>query len=77
MSDNEEFTLTDWNEHGSGRDTTYAAGNSGKEGLSGAVTLWWDATSHITTGIQYRYADGKLGEDLYQSAIIYSIRFSF
>ncbi|MDM4947712.1 hypothetical protein QT341_03865 [Escherichia coli] len=27
----------------------------------------------MTTGIQYRYADDKLGEDFYQDAIIYSI----
>ncbi|HBB1148496.1 TPA: hypothetical protein J0860_002303, partial [Escherichia coli] len=54
-----------------------AAGNGGKEGLNGAVALWWNATSHITTGIQYRYADDKLGEDFYQDAIIYSIKFNF
>ncbi|EPU4531295.1 TPA: outer membrane protein OmpK, partial [Escherichia coli] len=26
---------------------------------------------------QYRYADDKLGEDFYQDAIIYSIKFNF
>ena len=45
-----------------------------RQGLNGAVALWWNATSHITTGIQYRYADDKLGEDFYQDAIIYSIK---
>ncbi|MFQ9949450.1 MAG: outer membrane protein OmpK [Escherichia coli] len=50
-----------WNEYEFDRDATYAAGNGGKEGLNGAVALWWSATSHITTGIQYRYADDKLG----------------
>lgn len=61
-----KFTLTNWNEYEFDRDATYAAGNGGKEGLNGAVALWWNATSHITTGIQYRYADDKLGEDFYQ-----------
>ena len=73
----EKFTLTNWNEYEFDRDATYAAGNGGKEGLNGAVALWWNATSHITTGIQYRYADDKLGEDFYQDAIIYSIKFNF
>ncbi len=63
MLGSEKFTLTNWNEYEFDRDATYAAGNGGKEGLNGAVTLWWNATSHITTGIQYRYADDKLGED--------------
>ncbi len=55
----------------------HAYGTYGSEGLNGAVALWWNATSHITTGIQYRYADDKLGEDFYQDAIIYSIKFNF
>ncbi|HDS7284661.1 TPA: hypothetical protein QH594_004273 [Escherichia coli] len=69
------FTGSGWYEFD--RDATYAAGNGGKEGLNGAVALWWNATSYITTGIQYRYADDKLGEDFYQDAIIYSIKFNF
>jgi hypothetical protein len=77
MLGSEKFTLTNWNEYEFDRDATYAAGNGGKEGLNGAVALWWNATSHITTGIQYRYADDKLGEDFYQDAIIYSIKFNF
>lgn len=77
MLGSEKFTLTNWNEYEFDRDATYAAGNGGKEGLNGAVALWWNATSYITTGIQYRYADDKLGEDFYQDAIIYSIKFNF
>lgn len=77
MLGSEKFTLTNWNEYEFDRDATYAAGNGGKEGLNGAIALWWNATSHITTGIQYRYADDKLGEDFYQDAIIYSIKFNF
>ncbi|XNM79224.1 outer membrane protein OmpK [Escherichia coli] len=57
-----KFTLTNWNEYEFDRDATYAAGNGGKEEGLSAVALWWNATSHITTGIQYRYADDKLGE---------------
>lgn len=72
-----KFTLTNWNEYEFDRDATYAAGNGGKEGLNGAVALWWNATPLVTTGIQYRYADDKLGEAWYQDALIYSIKFNF
>ncbi|MGL5762700.1 MAG: outer membrane protein OmpK, partial [Plesiomonas shigelloides] len=34
-------------------------------------------TPSITTGIQYRYADKKLGSEAYQNAMVYSIKYNF
>ncbi|PVP81993.1 hypothetical protein C4706_21835, partial [Salmonella enterica subsp. enterica serovar Javiana] len=59
------------------RDASYAAGNGGKDGINGTVALWWNATPHLTAGVQYRYADNKLGESFLQDGIIYSIKYLF
>ncbi len=56
----EKFSVTNWNEYEFDRDASYAAGNGGKDGINGAVALWWNATPHLTAGVQYRYADNKL-----------------
>ncbi|WP_308447103.1 outer membrane protein OmpK, partial [Salmonella enterica] len=45
--------------------------------INGAVALWWNATPHLTAGVQYRYADNKLGESFLQDGIIYSIKYLF
>ncbi|EDW9046306.1 hypothetical protein AL784_003098 [Salmonella enterica subsp. enterica] len=73
----ENFSVTNWNEYEFDRDASYAAGNGGKDGINGAVALWWNATPHLTTGVQYRYADNKLGESFLQDGIIYSIKYLF
>ncbi|QIR13798.1 ion channel protein Tsx [Shewanella aestuarii] len=46
-------------------------------GLNGAVALWWNATSDVTFGIQYRYAEQKLGTAAYQNAMIFSAKYNF
>ncbi|WP_058912671.1 outer membrane protein OmpK [Entomohabitans teleogrylli] len=74
---NETFSLTNWNEYEFARADSYAKGNGGKEGLNGALALWWHSTPHLTAGIQYRYADNKLGESFLQNALIYSIKYQF
>ncbi|MGL5759141.1 outer membrane protein OmpK [Plesiomonas sp.] len=71
----QKFSITNWNEYEFARDADY--GNGGKEGLNGAVALWWNATPSITTGIQYRYADKKLGSAAYQDGLIYSVKYNF
>lgn len=48
-----------------------------KTGVNGAVSLWWNINDKITTGLQYRYADNKLGNNTYQSATIYSLKYNF
>ena len=77
MLGSEKFTLTNWNEYEFDRAATYAAGNGGKDGLNGAVALWWNATPHLTAGVQYRYAKNKLGETFLQDGIIYSLKYQF
>ena len=73
----EKLMLTNWNEYEFDRAATYAAGNGGKDGLNGAVALWWNAAPHLTAGVQYPYAKNKLGETFLQDGIIYSLKYQF
>lgn len=72
---NEKFSVTNWNEIELNRNDRY--GNGGRDGVNGALALWWTPAPSVTTGIQYRYADNKLGEDFYQQAVVYSIKYNF
>ena len=72
---NEKFSVTNWHEMEFNRNERY--GNGGRNGINGALALWWTPVPSVTTGIQYRYADNKLGEDFYQQAIVYSIKYNF
>jgi len=75
-----KFSLSNWNEIEFDRDSHYGGSNSadGRSwGINGAVALWWHATDHITTGIQYRYADHKLGYSGYQNGVIYTLKYNF
>ncbi|HDS3051012.1 outer membrane protein OmpK [Morganella morganii] len=72
---NEKFSVTNWNEIELNRNDRY--GNGGRDGVNGALALWWTPVPSVTTGIQYRYADNKLGEDFYQQAVVYSIKYNF
>lgn len=77
----EDFMVSNWNEYEFGRKSDYLrskkSGTAKKSGLNGAVALWWNATDKITAGLQYRYADDKLGNATYQDAVIYSLRYNF
>ncbi len=73
----EKFSITNWNELEFNRAEAYAAGNGGKNGINGAIALWWTPVKQLTTGIQYRYAYKKLGEDFLQDGIVYSIKYKF
>lgn len=73
----EKFALTNWSEYEFDRADKYAAGNGGSNGLNGAAALWWKVNPKITTGIQYRYADNKLGESFLLDGIIYSVKYNF
>lgn len=57
------------------RDKNY--GNGGRNGINGAIAFWWHATDSITTGVQYRYAHNKLGEDFLQDGVVYSLKYNF
>ncbi|WP_242620328.1 outer membrane protein OmpK [Shewanella maritima] len=51
--------------------------NGEDHGLNGAVALWWNATKDFTLGVQYRYANNKLGTPAYQNAAIFSAKYNF
>ncbi len=58
-------------------DAGWVETNGDSTGLNGAVALWWNATSKFTLGLQYRYADNKLGTPAYQNAAIFSAKYNF
>lgn len=69
----EDFMVTNWNEFEFGRHKRYGK----RSGINGAIALWWNATSHLSTGIQYRYANNKLGDNFYQDAVIFTLKYNF
>ncbi|MBD2804005.1 hypothetical protein ID855_04695 [Xenorhabdus sp. ZM] len=71
----QKFSVTNWNEIELNRNKRY--GNGGRDGVNGAIALWWNIHPSFTTGIQYRYANNKLGEDFLQDGIVYSIKYNF
>lgn len=70
----QNFMFTNWHEYEFDRDTQYQEGK--KDGQNGAVALWWNANKKITLGIQYRYADDKLGESTYQDGMVYTLKYN-
>lgn len=74
----EKFTLSNWNEYTFDRDQTYLAkaGETGN-GINGAAAIWWNVSPRLTTGVQYRYASGKLGATGDLGAAIYTVKFNF
>ncbi|OAT25738.1 outer membrane protein OmpK [Proteus myxofaciens] len=72
---NQKFSITNWHEMEFDRDKNY--GNGGRNGINGAIAFWWHATDSITTGVQYRYAHNKLGEDFLQDGVVYSLKYNF
>ncbi|EPU3838182.1 outer membrane protein OmpK [Providencia stuartii] len=73
----ENFMITNWHEMEFARHKRYGSGNGGRDGVNGALAFWWNATPNLAAGVQYRYADNKLGEDFYQDAIIYTLKYTF
>lgn len=79
------FMVTQWHETEFKRKDEYLTmGAPGKQvakgdttAWNGAVSLWWTPTKQFTAGIQYRYADQKLGSVSYQNAIIYTTKYNF
>ena len=69
----EDFMITNWNEIEFGRHKRYGK----RTGVNGAIALWWNATDHLSTGIQYRYANNKLGDNFYQDAVIFTLKYNF
>lgn len=75
----EKFSVTNWHETTVGRTHEYLkASNEVKElAQNGAVALWWHPTRHLSTGVQYRYGDNKIGVHGNVNAVIYTIKYNF
>lgn len=74
-----DFQVTDWHELEFARAAAYAAGNGGKRvSQNGAAGLWWYARpTPISLGLQWRYAENKLGTPGWLSAAIATVRYVF
>ncbi|MEA7581067.1 hypothetical protein ONJ87_26480, partial [Salmonella enterica subsp. enterica serovar Anatum] len=71
----EKFSVTNWNEYEFDRDASYAAGNGGKDGINGAVALWWNAlkkqqriTPHIISQIM-EFAQTRKGVMIFAATV--------
>ncbi|WP_298441333.1 outer membrane protein OmpK [uncultured Ferrimonas sp.] len=76
----QRFSISNWHETEFSRDDGYGGSGSERESLghNGALAFWWHLpNSPLTTGIQYRYFENKLGQDGYGDAIIYSLKYNF
>ena len=79
----QDFMLSNWHEFEFGRDEEHylfngePTGDGRSYGTNGAIALWWTPVKELTTGVQYRYADYKLGVASYMSAVIYSLKYNF
>lgn len=71
----QDFMFSNWHEYEFDRDKQYHDGK--KDGNNGAAALWWNANEKITAGIQYRYADDKLGSNSYQNGLVYTLKYNF
>jgi hypothetical protein len=79
-----KFSLSQWHEFEWSRDEDdyqlddgTAIGNAHSHGVQGAFCVWWHPADEITTGVQYRYANHKLGYSGYQAGFIYSLKYNF
>nr|WP_315427860.1 outer membrane protein OmpK [uncultured Albidiferax sp.] len=80
----QSFMVSSWHETEMGRKSGYlqmardgGVVTANKTAQNGALSLWWNATPSITTGITYRYAKNKLGSATYQDALIYTAKYNF
>jgi len=80
----QDFNIFQWNEIEFAREKDFYKADDGSRigdseswGLNGALSFWWLINKSFSTGLQYRYADNKLGSAEYQSAFIYTARYHF
>ncbi len=81
------FSIANWHEFEFERDkdyqgfygvtNDYVPTNGRSYGHNGAASIWYHPTKQFTVGLQYRYADRKLGTPHYQDAMISSVKFNF
>lgn len=77
----EKFSLVQWHETEFGREDQFRGNGTvhtlSDVGHNGAVSVWWHASKAMSTGIQYRYADQKLGTAAYHDAVIFTAKYNF
>ena len=80
----QKFSLSQWNEFEFDRDEEHyqlddgtPIGDGKSYGLNGALALWWYPNKKITAGVQYRYANHKLGSISYQTGPIFTVKYNF
>lgn len=84
----QDLTVSQWHENEFDRDRDHYkpkndagvrvnSGDGASHGTNGAIALWWHVNKKITTGIQYRYANHKLGSYAYQTGPIYTVKYNF
>lgn len=79
-----KFNIYQWNEIEFERDKSFyldennqPIGDGESWGLNGAVSIWMYLNNSFAIGTQYRYVKNKQGSATYQSANIYTIKYSF
>lgn len=77
----QKFMVTNWHETEFAREDQFRYNGTEHKlkstGQNGAVSLWWNATQELTFGLQYRYADHKLGTAAYHDAAIFTAKYNF
>ncbi len=76
-----KFSVNQWHETEFGRKDQFRSNGTeyklNSVGQNGAVSVWWHMNSNVTAGLQYRYADHKLGTAAYHDALIYTLKYNF
>lgn len=80
----QKFTISQWNEFEFDRDEEHyqlddgtPIGDGKSYGLNGAIALWWHPHKKVTAGLQWRYANHKLGSISYQTGGIFTLKYNF
>ncbi len=67
----QKLLITNWNEFEFGRSDEYQiAVNTKSNGVNGGLSLWYDLSPRVYTGLTYRYYSNKLGVDGFGDALI-------
>ncbi len=78
-----KFTLSQWHEFEFDRDEEHylfngePTGDGKSSGTNGAIAIWWHPHKKVTAGLQWRYADHKLGYNGYQTGGIVTLKYNF
>ena len=76
----QQFMLSNWQEFEFDRPEDFYGlrfSDGRSHGINGALAVWWTPIDAITAGVQYRYANYKLGVAGYADAVIYSLKYNF